>query len=137
MTNAKAVKVPPDKDAAWKYLATAKRMLGDASVPGLSPEAQFTLLYDAARNAVVAALRVDGVKITSGSRSHMVTLAEASRILGEEHAATLDRINTVRHARHQIEYDNREVSEDEVSAAFEPARAIVELVEELLFSSVE
>ena len=132
MTDATAQVVPIDLVVAARHLATARRMLRDAEVDSLSPEGRFTLLYDAARNAIVAALRIDGVRVTSGARAHLVTLAEAKRILGVTHATTLQRLNSARITRHAIEYENREVSTAEATALIQPVNEIIRVVAEIL-----
>jgi hypothetical protein len=125
MTDARLEDVPVDLSLARRYVATASRMLGDAAAEALSDEAQYTLLYDAARNAITAALRAHGKRVTAGSRAHVVTITAAKALLAAEHAPDLDRIDRVRRVRHQIEYDTREVSSVEVEAIREPARRIV------------
>lgn len=107
-------------------------MLDDASVGGLSSEARYTLIYDAARNAITASLRASGVRVTAGARSHVVTFTEAKRILGTNHVLTLQRLDDVRRVRHQIEYDAREISQVEVAAIEAPALAIVAATTELI-----
>ncbi len=76
MTVARVQQVPVDLQAAYRHLAVAVRMLADSEQPDLSCEAQYTLAYDAARNAITAVLRASGRRATGGSRSHVVTFVE-------------------------------------------------------------
>jgi negative regulator of replication initiation len=126
MTNARVVDVPVDLDAAYRYLAAATRMLGDSAHDVLSHEARYTLAYDAARNAISAALRAAGRRVTAGARAHVVTFDEAQRVLGERHVDTLRQLNDVRRVRNAIEYDTREVSQIELEEIREPARAVID-----------
>jgi hypothetical protein len=132
MADSRIANVPVDLESAQRYLDVAERMLRDAQVTALSPEARYTLAYDAARNAITAALRARGRRVTAGSRSHVTTLAEAKRILGAEHVTKLQRLDDMRRVRHEIEYDTREVSSIEVEAILVPAHAIIVAASELV-----
>lgn len=126
MTNARVQDVPVDLTAAYRYLAVAVRMYADSDVAALSDEARYTLAYDAARNAITASLRAAGRRVTAGARSHVVTFAEARRILGSEHVDMLRKLDDMRRVRNEIEYDTREVSASEVLAIRGPAGAIID-----------
>lgn len=132
MVDARIQTVEVDIVAARRHVATAERMLTDAEVDGLSAEARYTLLYDAARNGVTAALRAAGVRVTAGNRSHVVTFEAARGVFGVAERPTLDRIDEVRRIRHQIEYDTREISSIEVEEIRPAAHAIVRAAAQLV-----
>lgn len=132
MTSARVETIPVDLETARRYLNTANRMLADSMQSSLSAEARYTLAYDAARNAITAALRASGMRVTAGARSHVVTLTAAKRVLGTELISTLQRLDDMRRVRHEIEYDTREVSMFEFEAIQEPAAAIVQAAHHMI-----
>jgi hypothetical protein len=126
MTRARAQEVPVDIAKAYRYLTVAVRLLADSDQEALSPEARYTLAYDAARNAITATLRAAGMRVAAGSHAHVVTFTTAKQLLGGEHVTMLQRLDDVRRVRHEIEYDTREVSIMEFEAILEPTRAIID-----------
>jgi hypothetical protein len=126
VTNARIVDVPVDLGAADRHLAVAARLLGDAEQDVLSDEARYSLAYDAAGNAITAALRAAGRRVTAGARAHVATFQEAKRLLGSEHVDLLREMSDARRIRNEIEYETRDVSGTEADALRAPARAVVD-----------
>src|SRR5689334_799562 len=99
ISRARAEPAPKDFKVADRLLAQATNHLGSAAISGVDPEAQFTLLYDAARKAADAVLRAEGRRITHGAAHHVAYLAEAKRLLGPEHESLLNRVEAARVTR--------------------------------------
>jgi hypothetical protein len=137
MTNAHVQDVPVDIPAAYRYLSVAVRMYADSENDVNSDESRYTLAYDAARNAIVAALRARGRRVTAGARAHSVTFSEARRMFGSGHVDSIRQLDVMRRVRNEIEYDAREVSASEVEAMRAPARAIIDAATKLVDSVAE
>jgi hypothetical protein len=119
----------PDRETALAEIEGARRHIASAEkIVDDDPEAAFTLLYDALRQAIVAHMRASGYRVTRGF-DHVKT--------GEYGRAALDHLDIDRHldefdhlraVRHQSEYEALRIEPDEVKEAFEHATAVVDVV---------
>lgn len=104
---ARAVDAPRDINAARKHLASAR-------IDGVDPESRYGMLYDSGRKACDAILRASGRRLTHGTGHHAAYIAEARRLLGDEHRSVLARMEVARQIRNTVQYDFREVTEIEI-----------------------
>ena len=105
---------------ADKHLATAHILVET------DPEGAYTLLYDASRLALTAALAVQGLRPTT--RGGHVVVGDALRAQRGSHDMVSKIFSRLRRTRHEVEYpdvDYEPVSSDEAEEALEDARYIV------------
>ena len=105
---------------ADKHLATAHILIET------DPEGAYTLLYDASRLALTAALTVQGLRPTT--RGGHVVVGDALRAQRGPHDMVSKIFSRLRRTRHEVEYpdiDYEPVSSDEAEEALEDARYIV------------
>ena len=104
---------------ADKHLATAHILVET------DPEGAYTLLYDASRLALTAALAVQGLRPTT--RGGHVVVGDALRAQRGPHDMVSKIFSRLRRTRHEVEYDidYEPVSSDEAEEALEDARYIV------------
>ena len=105
---------------ADKHLATAHILVET------DPEGAYTLLYDASRLALTAALAVQGLRPTT--RGGHVVVGDALRAQRGPHDMVSKIFSRLRRTRHEVEYpdvDYETVSSDEAEEALEDARYIV------------
>jgi hypothetical protein len=124
------VRVPPDLEEARRELATAETHLqGAEAAAGVDPTGAFTLAYDAARKAVVAHMRVRGLRVRSRFGAHYQTGRYASASLMtsgiDEHVVAF--VN-MRQVRNDTEYEGEIVADSDSAEALSHARAIVAMV---------
>ena len=74
------------------------------------------MLYDAARKAADAAMRVAGRRVTQGPGHHIVFIAEAQRLLEPDDSGVWVQVEAARSIRNDMEYRAREVSESELAS---------------------
>lgn len=128
MTGARVQHVEPDRNAATTLLAQGRRTLRSAQMPGVDPESAYALGYQALLKGMVAALLASGVRITSGAGGHIVTIRQASALLGLDQPLA-DRLDAMRRARHRVFYESTEISELELEGALADAEALLRVVE--------
>ena len=90
------------------------------------PEGAYTLLYDASRLALTAALAVQGLRPTT--RGGHVVVGDALRAQRGPHDMVSKIFSRLRRTRHEVEYpdvDYEPVSSDEAEEALEDALYIV------------
>ena len=105
---------------ADKHLATAHMLVETG------PEGAYTLLYDASRLALTAALAVQGLRPTT--RGGHVVVGDALRAQRGPHDMVSKIFSRLRRTRYEVEYpdvDYEPVSSDEAEEALEDARYIV------------
>ncbi len=105
---------------ADKHLATAHMLVETG------PEGAYTLLYDASRLALTAALTVRGLRPTT--RGGHVVVGDALRAQRGPHDMVSKIFSRLRRTRYEVEYpdvDYEPVSSDEAEEALEDARYIV------------
>ena len=105
---------------ADKHLATAHILVET------DPEGAYTLLYDASRLALTAALAVQGLRPTT--RGGHVVVGDALRAQRGPHDMVSKIFSRLRRTRYEVEYpdvDYEPVSSDEAEEALEDARYIV------------
>lgn len=105
---------------ADKHLATAHMLVET------DPEGAYTLLYDASRLALTAALTVRGLRPTT--RGGHVVVGDALRAQRGPHDMVSKIFSRLRRTRYEVEYpdvDYEPVSSDEAEEALEDARYIV------------
>jgi hypothetical protein len=125
-------RVQPDETAGRSELDQARANIASAGseLHKTNPVLAYTALYDAARLAISAHMRVSGYRVTGGPGAHTRFGEYASAALADqavgEHLARFDRM---RQTRNRIEYGAWRVGAAEVRAALEHARAIVTTVE--------
>jgi hypothetical protein len=123
--------VPADVRAAGALLAEAARHLTSAAaIASTDPNGAYSLLYDAARKAVIAHMLARGYRVASGrlgGHDAVVRYAEASLSEGphSEHVAQLDRM---RRARNRSEYGFATFGARQLETDLQHARAIVAAV---------
>jgi hypothetical protein len=128
-------RVRADKPRASRMLQSCARHLQTAvERAGADPSGCYSLLYDAARKAVVAHMLVGGLRPANRPGAHAAVVIYAEAELGGlvpgDHLAHLDRM---RRARNDMEYEERPVTEAEVRNDAAHARAVVRAVTRKLF----
>lgn len=123
-------RIPPDLKEARRELATAEMHLqGAEAAAGVDPTGAFTLAYDAARKAVVAHMRAQGLRVRTRFGAHYLTGRYASASLMtrgiEEH---VEAFVDMREVRNDTEYEGEIVAVSDSEEALSHARAIVAIV---------
>jgi hypothetical protein len=108
--------VPADFNEAARRLAQARNHHGSAQAPGIDNESAYILLYSAAHKAASATLLAAGRRVGSGERAHAVLLAETRRLLGQEHAQLMTRLDRARQQRNRVAYQTQAVSHAELES---------------------
>lgn len=124
-------RVEPDGEAARRELVTARQHLESAE--RISEDDQtgaLALAYEAARKAIGAHMRANGLRVAGSEGAHARTgeyglAAFEDRVLAE-HFRVFDR---TRRLRNRSQYDALLVEQEDVTFALEHARAVVEAVE--------
>jgi HEPN domain len=124
-------RVTADREAAGRDLVAARRHLESSlAVADVDPAGALTLAYEAARKAIGAHLRANGLRVGSGSGAHAKTgaygVAAFDHMDAVEHFRLFDR---VRQTRNRAQYDAFSVEDADVAFALDQARAIVAAVE--------
>jgi len=124
-------RVPADLEEARRELAAAEMHLqGAEAAAAVDPTGAFTLAYDAARKAVVAHMRANGLRVRSRFGAHYQTgkyamAALTGRGVDEHVVAFVD----MREVRNDTEYEGEIVLHSDSAEALSHARAIVAAVE--------
>jgi YD repeat-containing protein len=124
-------RVTPDGAAATRELAMARRHIASSRlVAELDPAGALALAYDAARKAIEAHMRANGLRAGSGEGGHAKRAQYGVAAFGgsdaEERFRMFDR---VRRVRNSVQYDAFSVEDADVQFALEQAEAIVRAVE--------
>lgn len=128
-------RAPADRAAAGRMLHACARHVESADVRAAAdPSGSYSLLYDAARKAVVAHMLCHGLRVPNRPGSHAAVVeyatVELAGVVPAEHLAHLDRM---RRLRHDTEYDARPLTEQEVRVDLAHAREIVRALTRALF----
>ena len=125
------VRVEADRAEAQNELATARNhLLGAEAASQHDPTGAFTLAYDAARKAVVAHMRANGLRVRPRFGAHYQTGRYARVALtGRASAEHVSAFEDMRVVRHDTEYGAEVVDASDAAEALAHARAIVEAVE--------
>lgn len=106
---------------ARRHLKTAHRLVVD------DPEGAYTLLYDASRLAMTAALAVQGLRPTT--RGGHIVVGDALRAQRGSHDAVGKLYSRLHRTRHEVEYpglDYEPIAVEEAEEALEDAEYIVQ-----------
>ena len=122
---AQAIDAPSDAAAAKLLIKQAERHLSSAGIAGVDLDSRFGMLYDAARKAADAIMRVSGRRITQGFGHHIVFFDEAKRLLPAKDKRLVTRVEGARNIRNAMEYQAREVTETEVNELTDAAGQLV------------
>jgi uncharacterized protein (UPF0332 family) len=118
--------VPADFNEADRRLAQARNHNGSAQVAGIDNESAYILLYSAAHKAASAVLLAAGRRVSSGERGHAVLLAETRRLLGQEHAQLMTRLDRARQQRNRVAYQTHAVSGTELESVRASAQQMID-----------
>lgn len=90
-----------EAEGLWRK---AVQTLASSAVTGLNPNAQFTLIYQAALQASMAVLRAAGFRVRGEAHHHYTFAGVAALAFGEMSDAARD-LNLIRRHRHDAIYD--------------------------------
>lgn len=121
----------PDAEAAARELGMAKQHIETArAIGGSDPAGGLTLAYEAARKAIRAHMRLNGLRVGSGEGGHAKIGTYGLAAFREPYAVECFRMfDRVRQVRNRVQYDAFSVEDADVSFALEQAEAIVAAVE--------
>jgi hypothetical protein len=124
-------RVAPDRDAAGRELLTAKQHLESSRVvAGTDQTAALALAYEAARKAIAAHMRANGLRIGGGEGGHARMGEYGLAAFDDPELAERFRgFDRVRQLRNRSQYDAFFVEDADVRYAFEQAEGIVAAVE--------
>lgn len=120
-----------DVEGADRELLTAKQHVASSRLLTESdPAGALVLAYDAARKAIEAHMRANGLRVGGGEGAHAKLAKYGVAAFGDsaavEHFRMFDR---VRRVRNSVQYDASSVEDADVEFARELAEAIVAAVE--------
>lgn len=120
-----------DVGIATSELATAKQHIESSRLVAATDSAGALMLaYDAARKAIEAHMRANGLRVGSGEGGHAKLAKYGVAAFGDSAAAEHFRMfDRVRRLRNSVEYDAFSVEDADVAFALEQAEAIVAAVE--------
>ena len=121
----------PDAEAAARELAMAKQHIETARViAGSDPAGGLTLAYEAARKAIRAHMRLNGLRVGSGEGGHAkIGTYGVAAFRGSDALECFQMFDRVRQVRNRVQYDAFSVEDADVAFALEQAEAIVAAVE--------
>lgn len=121
----------PDVEAAARELATAKQhIVSSRLVADADPAGALMLAYDAARKAIEAHMRTNGLRVGGGEGGHAKLGQYGAAAFGDSGVADHFRMfDRVRRVRNSVQYDAFSVEDADVDFALEQAEAIVAAVE--------
>jgi len=123
-------RVQSDPKAARADLATAQRHLETADTLAEDEVAALAIAYEAARKAIVAHMRANGLRAVGGEGAHARVGEYALAAFDDASLAQRIRaFDRVRRLRNRSQYDAMPVEGADVAFALEQARAIVAAVE--------
>jgi len=119
----------PDFEAAARLLETARRHLASAQTIAGDETGALAIAYEAARKAISAHLRANGLRVPGSAGAHARTGAYGVAAFDDPRVAEHFRaFDDVRKLRNRSQYDDLEVEGADVDFALEHARAIVAAV---------
>lgn len=121
----------PDAEAAARELAMAKQHVASSRlISAVDSAGALVLAYDAARKALEAHMRANGLRVASGDGGHAKLARYGVAAFGDSEAGQHFRMfDRVRRVRNSVQYDAFAVEDADVSFALEQAEAIVAAVE--------
>lgn len=112
-----AERLDADDAEVLGYWRRAAESFEDAAVPRLSPTGRFKLLYDAARQGVVAFGAAHGYRALGSGNHHQHTFAVGAALAPGTLKSAIAALQVHRGVRHDLEYGaHRTVSESQVAA---------------------
>jgi hypothetical protein len=99
--------VAPHRSSAQEVaelLSVADRALGDAQVPGLSPDGQLICSFDAALSCATAALAACGYRVRQGPGYHQRTVESLEHTIGAS-PELVRRVDGLRRTRITVTYE--------------------------------
>jgi hypothetical protein len=128
-------RVTPNKAQAARMLQACMKHIESADVRAAAdPSGSYALVYDAVRKAVAAHMLFHGFRPTSRPGAHAATVtyaeSELANLVTSDHLLHVDRM---RRTRHDSEYEERPVTEQEVRTDLAHALAIVQSIIRALF----
>lgn len=128
-------RVNPSREHADRLIGQARQHLKSAlSLKNGDPEGAYALVYDAARKALAAELVNQGLRATSKG-GHIATYQAVRAQLDPPLGGKIVPFDRMRRMRRDAEYPPADIpglTSDDVAEDCEKARAIVELVEQIL-----
>lgn len=125
MSQARPEDAPADCATARRLLEQAERHLASSRLDGVDAQSAYGMRYDAGRKACDAVMRAAGRRLTKGLGHHRAYMAEAGRLLGDEHASAVRQLERAARIRNGAEYDAREVTQSELEAVDACAEAVL------------
>jgi len=123
-------RVEPDAAAAGQLLDTARRHLGSAEQIADDETGALAIAYEAARKAISAHLRANGLRVSGSVGAHARTGEYGVAAFDDPRVADhFSAFDDVRKLRNRSQYDDLEVEGADVRFALQHARAIVDAVE--------
>lgn len=121
----------PDAEAAARELAMAKQHIEAARViAGSDPAGGLTLAHEAARKAIRAHMRLNGLRAGTGEGGHAkIGTYGVAAFRGSDAVNAFEMFDRVRQLRNRVQYDAFSVEDADVNFALEQADAIVAAVE--------
>jgi hypothetical protein len=121
----------PDREAAERELRTARQHIESSrALAGSDDTAALGLAYEAARKAISAHMRANGLRVGRGEGGHARMGEYGLAVVDETSAAdALRAFDQVRRLRNRSQYDAFSVEDADVEFALEQAEAIVRAVE--------
>ncbi|MBW3572556.1 MAG: hypothetical protein KY467_15750 [Gemmatimonadetes bacterium] len=104
MLHSRQLEVSPAAEGEVALWRKAVQSLTSSVVPGLDPDARFTLTYQAGLQAAMALVRAAGFRVRGEAHHHHTFAAVAALELGESSDAARD-LNVIRRKRHGAIYD--------------------------------
>lgn len=127
MTDARVEKVHEDRIRAREFVAQAELLLADADTPALSGPARTILMHNATVCACDAILQAAGLRVTSGTRAHVLRLETALDQLEDDTEELLERLDASRERRNEASYAAGFVPQASMIDAREATAEVVEL----------
>lgn len=106
-------------------LAIVERDLAAARTPGLGPDWQLTIAYNAALQAAKVALAAAGYRVSSSEKGHHYRLVESLRYTAEVPGSDVDLLQRMKKKRHVSDYEVAgAVSDREAEEMYELAKRV-------------
>lgn len=119
----------PDPWGAVQFLATARKLSGDAANEDTSPEGRQILVHTAVMTATDALLAIYGQKVVGSEGGHRLRLDTAASML-PGHDELFDQLDEVRVRRHQASYAAAFVELADLKEALSAAADFIALVDD-------
>lgn len=119
------VRLPSSRKELQNLARAAKRLLGDAENPDVSPETRLDLAYQVILTTAKLALRTTGYRLRGHKDEHLRTINTLSHTLGKDREA-LEVYHSLRRKRHKDLYlGSVQVSRKETEDAIREAKALL------------